>query len=241
MKKHKIKQHVSILIILAASILLVLFNFFMFDIINAFDKPGCKCIDGIAWLCVYISICDRGPDVLIYVIVRIKQIKLFALIHCVIIAVTVLFFIYIPYTDTYQKIYFALEKNHLNETIQMIGTDELWQTGMDEFRVPYRLTSHTGKFYVSIDNDVTRAEFTIYKGLDKSSILIYTSGTDKVNENDFSLAYIKRVSMTLNKWTHIGIRQSLIINGPLKTTRRDVSIPPYVFLWIVIRPALIPP
>jgi hypothetical protein len=154
MKKHQIKQHVSILIILAASILLALI-------------------------------------VLIYVIVRIKQIKLFALIHCVIIAVTVLFFIYIPYTDTYQKIYFALEKNHLNETIQMIGTDELWQTGMDEFRVPYRLTSHTGKFYVSIDNDVTRAEFTIYKGLDKSSILIYTSGTDKVNENDFSLCVYK--------------------------------------------------
>jgi hypothetical protein len=163
----------------------------MFDIINAFDNPGANALMGLLGYVFIFLYAIVALIVLIYVIVRIKQIKLFALIHCVIIAVTVLFFTYIPYTDTYQKIYFALEKNHLNETIQMIGTDELWQTGMDEFRVPYRLTSHTGKFYVSIDNDVTRAEFTIYKGLDKSSILIYTSGTDKVNENDFSLSVYK--------------------------------------------------
>ena len=176
----------TILIILIASIALLLFDFFMWDALNAFDNPGASAAMGLLCYAFVFLYALLTMIVMGYVIVRIKQIKLFALIPCVIIALTVLFFTYIPYTGVYQRTYFALEKNHLNVTIQMLRTNTLVQTDSDEFIVPYRLTSHTGKIYAHNSNRDTKAIFTIYRGFHKSSILLYTSSTDDIRENAFN-------------------------------------------------------
>jgi hypothetical protein len=68
----------------------------------------------------------------------------------------------------------------------MIGTSSLVPTGSDEYIVPYRLTSQTGKFYINKQYNDTKAIFTIFRGFHKSSILLYTSRIGEISENAFN-------------------------------------------------------
>ncbi len=185
---HK-KGFIAFLVISIASVLLLLFDLFLYDALIYFNSPGAKVAMGLFIYFVLFIYAITAIIVLIHIAVNIKIIKLFAIAHCTTITLTVLFFTYLPFTETYHQLYFAIEKNHLNETIQLYEEGALSQIGIDKYIVPYRLTSHTGKVYFFQDEQSINALFTIYKGFHKSSNILYSSGCDAptVDNNYFGL------------------------------------------------------
>jgi hypothetical protein len=160
----------------------------MWDILNHFDNPGANAIFGLLayFLCLVFIVITLV--IVINLLKNIRSVKYFALFHVVVIILTILLFTWIPFTEVYQKLFFAAEHKQLTDTMQQYESGALisYTVGYDEYLAPYRLTSYTGKVYINKTGDVIRAVFTVYKGFGQQSVLLYSSSGEGINDAAYS-------------------------------------------------------
>lgn len=178
---------VIILFTVLASIINILYYFLKFDLQIQIDKPPCSAILGLVQMFFFFLYSLIGIWSIFIVFSRFKIHKWRTLIPFSIVLLSILYFVYIPYTDLYQQIYFAVEKENLKQTVEMFQSGELEHYQIDQYIyvTPYRLTSYVGFIYGQKDENAIKMMFCIYRGFYKSSVLIYVSNDIEISGDDF--------------------------------------------------------
>lgn len=181
-------------ICLLSSILILLFDFFKYDIYNKADARsfGAGLAFGLVIYFVYGVYCFLAIGTLFYVIQRLKQYKWKAFIPSMIMLVTILLLTLVPYTKSYVNAFYFINKDNLQKTVQMYTKGELqdFYRG-DEYIVPYRLTSYTGKMVIQERNNSIKIEFYAYRGFSNKTVIIYSSDDSGINPDDFIIVGYK--------------------------------------------------
>jgi hypothetical protein len=172
----------------------LLFDFFKFDIYNRTDTYsfGAGLFSGFIILAIYGMYYSLAIGTLFYIILRIKVNKRKAFIPSVIMIVTILLLTFVPYSKGYVNIFYSINKDDFQKIVQMYNKGELddFQSNVNEYIVPYRLTSYTGKMYVQNTEGVSKIQFYASGGFRKL-VIIYSSDDSGINQEDFYNLRIK--------------------------------------------------
>jgi hypothetical protein len=191
-KGDKLKEHKKtfVYICLLASIFILFFDFFKYDIYNKADARsfGAGLAFGFLIYAVYGVYCFLAIGTLFYIVLRIKQYMWKALIPSMIMAVAILLLTFVPYTKSYVNAFYFINKDHLQETVQMYTDGELQDfIRGDEYIVPYRLTSYTGKMGIQKSQGSVKIEFYAYRGFFNKTVIIYSSDDSSISPEDFTI------------------------------------------------------
>ncbi len=191
----RIINKVFMLIFLVANIFILLFDFFKYDIYNKADARsfGAGIAFGFIIYAVYGMYCILAIGTLLYtllyIVFGIKKYKWKAFILSGIMITTILLLTVVPYTKGYLNVFYAINKDHFQKTIQMYNKGELqrYQCGATEYYVPYRLSSYIGKMDVQDNESSIKIRFYAYRGFFSDIVIVYSSDDSGINENDFSV------------------------------------------------------
>lgn len=181
------------------SILLLLFDFFKFDmIIRAKGYSfGLTIIVGLLAYLPYLLYVIWTSWLVVYIFKKGEIQKVRTFMPLAVMVVTILLLTVVPYSDTYANLNYSLNKQNFEKTIDMVNNGEIqqYQTNMTEYVVPYRFTSYIGKLYTCVNDDVTKVMFYAYRGFRGSVVLIYSSDGSEIKNRDFEKSFnsIKRI------------------------------------------------
>jgi hypothetical protein len=171
-----------------ASIFLFVFNMLRFDIAMIANRSfGLLIIVGLISFIPYILYTGWAIWLIISAIKNRKNNIKDKLISIIVISLTVILLTIIPYTDTYINMNYTVNKNKLNETVDMIvdGDIELARTNNNEYIAPYRLTSYTGQLYTYDKDDITKVMFYVFSGYRGGVVLVYSTDDSELMSSDF--------------------------------------------------------
>jgi hypothetical protein len=181
-----------IVICLLVNIFILLFDYFKIDLLyladnysrNAFEEITLKSIAFVPFALYVIFV----VGLLIYIGMNIKVLKWKAALIIAIFSLTVLFYLFVPYSNTFAKLQYNVNKDHYAKTIKLLHSGELpnYHAEEDTYIVPYRFTSYTRLMNVQNSGGVTKIWFDVYKGLTKIKIIVYTSDDSGIKVTDFS-------------------------------------------------------
>lgn len=173
---------------IALSILLLWFNMFRFDIaIKANKSFGLLIVAGLMSFVPYVIYGGWTIWITILVIKNRKNNVRDGVISLVAIALTIALLTVIPYTDAFVKMSYLVNKNNLTKTIDMINDSEieLPRTNTNEYIVPFRLTSYTGRLYTYEIDNVTKIMFYVFSGIRGGVVLVYSPDGSGLKNADF--------------------------------------------------------
>jgi hypothetical protein len=193
------KKKMNIFIVsIIFSIVLLWFSLFRFDIaIKANYSFGLLVVFGLLSHIPYIIYGGWTICVICFTLKKGENMLLGRVLPLATIVVTILLLTVFPYTDAYVSLNYKFNKENFSKTIEMIndGEIQLPRTNMNEFIVPYRLTSYTGKLYTYENDDVTKIMFFAYSGFRGGVVLVYSSDDSEIKNIEFQRIFenIKRV------------------------------------------------
>lgn len=109
-----------------------------------------------------------------------------------------IFFIF-PYTKTYRDLNYIVLKEEREETLEMLKNDDLEQFDETQYKAPFRLISHTNTLDVLQRNGRYEVYFSIYRGLWKNSVLIYSSD-EKMPNTDRGTSRLTEIIKVDSHW-----------------------------------------
>ncbi len=192
------RRDLTLILCIAYSVLLVLFDFFKFDWIikiKVSQSFGAEILLGfILYIPYIIFACLTGWSI-IYIFKKIKSKKWKSILPTAVMAFTILLLIVFPYTKTYINMFYKLNQEQLQKTIQMVNSEEIHSYAIDEneYRAPFRLTSYSGVMHKDSHNGVTKVKFYAFKGIKKDNdvIIVYSSDDSSIDSDDFSDDLVK--------------------------------------------------
>lgn len=176
-------------ICLISSIILVLFDFYKFDLMIKADgySLGAELVTNFLVMIPYCLYALLMIFSLFYAIKKYKSIRWKAVIPSIITIITVIVFAVLPYTKGYESLFYSINKNNYNKIIEMINSREIldYQCDSNMYIVPYRMASYTGKMTAETRDGVTKIKFYAYRGFLKSIVIMYASDDSGINQDDF--------------------------------------------------------
>lgn len=193
------KKMNTLITCIICSILLLLFDFFKFDmIIRAKGYSfGLTIIVGFLAYLPYLIYVIWTIWLVVYIFKKGEIQKVTTFMPLAIMVVTILLLTVVPYSDTYTSLNYSLNKQNFGKIIEMVKNGEIQQyrTNMTEYVVPYRFTSYIGKMYTCVNDDVIKVMFYAYRGFRGNVVLIYSSDGSEIKNRDFGKNFknIKRI------------------------------------------------
>lgn len=170
-----------------------MFDFFKFDLIIKVKGSysfGAEIVLGYILYIPYVIFACLTAWSTIYMFKKIKSKKWKAILPTAVMLFTILLLIVFPYTNMYINMFYKLNQEQLQKTIQMVYNGEIHSYAIDEneYRVPFRLTSYSGVMQKDIHNGVTKVEFNAFKGIKKDNdvIIVYASDDSGITSDDFT-------------------------------------------------------
>lgn len=184
------KRNFMTIIYVIFSLLFCAFDLLKYDVmirINGGSSFGASIVVGYLLWIPYILYGVLAIWSFVYAFKWIKSKNWRALLPAIVSIITIFFLFVFPYTDAYLDLNYSLNKEQLQETVQMVKSGKIHKYQIDEYEymAPYRLTSYSGVLYLDQNSGVTKIMFYAFRRFQKDVVIVYSSDDSSIDETDF--------------------------------------------------------
>ena len=119
--------------------------------------------------------------------------KQIALVPILLLLFSALLYIVFPFTKTYMTLAYLINKENMEQVVEMIDSNEMqyFQVGENRYSLPsnMRQLSHVGQIFTQIEDSTCKILFYVHCGIWKSSAIIYASEGSEIVDGDFGRVY----------------------------------------------------
>jgi hypothetical protein len=170
---------------------MLIFDFLKFDLINKVEGSysfGLGIVIGFLLWIPYILYGVLAIWTVCYAFKKSEVKRWKAFIPMTLMIITIVLFVFLPYSKTYIELNYSFNKERFQKTVQLMnnGVMQRYQIGTNKYIAPYRVTSYSGVLYTDVNDGVTKIMFYAFSGLKKDVVIVYCSDDSGIDQRDFS-------------------------------------------------------